>query len=153
MKIGRWQTPFELGDLYITGLFWGGDFILQLPGGKRYQIKNTPHPGGDLSLELFHLPSEGRYRLHYHSVTAFRMLDEHGLLELWQALNELGDEQGYNSRLIKDHAWSRESPISFFHRHSDGWSHLICTGDECVEVLCPSAPEIIYLGKCAAKED
>ncbi len=44
MKIGRWQTPFEQGDLFITGLFWGGDFMLQLPGGKRYQIKNTPHP-------------------------------------------------------------------------------------------------------------
>jgi len=69
------------------------------------------------------------------------MLDEHGLLELW----EKRDEQKIKLKStfkVRNHLWAKESPLTLFHGNSDEWSHIVSTDNECLEVVCEKSPSI-----------
>lgn len=80
------------------------------------------------------------YRLAFPTIAAVRLLDEGGLLEFWQKTTELGGRPGRTTFRVRNHAWTRESVVSFL--ASDGWSFVIASDDECLEVVSVTVPTI-----------
>jgi hypothetical protein len=81
------------------------------------------------------------YRLTFRVVTAFRVLDEGGLVQLWAKTEEMGGRPGRTTFRVRNHHWSKESIVSFL--PTDGWSYLIASDDECVEIVTRIPPTII----------
>ena len=78
----------------------------------------------------------------FSEVSAFRALDEGGLPEFWWETKARGGRPGLTTFRVRNHAWSHESFLSFFHGTAEGWSHVIATDGLCVEVVARNPPEI-----------
>jgi hypothetical protein len=81
------------------------------------------------------------YRLSFDTVSAYRVLDEHGLMQFWQKTEELGGRPGQTTFRVRNHLWSEESPLSFLGTQ-DGWSFVIATDDDCIEIVARTPPAI-----------
>jgi hypothetical protein len=73
-------------------------------------------------------------------VIAFRVLDEHGLDEFWEKTTELGGRPGRTTFRVRNHLWTKESPLSFL--GTDGWSFVLVTNSDCIEVVCKAPPVV-----------
>ena len=144
MEVREWKTPFSKGDLHIVDLSWnGGHLSVDYAEGNRYELVGSKrHSIYSLIISLFHVETESIYDLKFRNVGVFRLLDESGLLELWKE-----NEVSLNSLLIKGHAWSKESPLTFLMGYEEGWSHLVATQDDCVEIVSDEHPEIELVEK------
>jgi len=143
MMFDTWDTPFNLGELFLVNAMWGGDeWSVSYPGGKTYRLPIATGSKEILTLTVFHLETEGLYELRFPSASAFRVLDEGGLLDIWAE-----KETVHNCFKVKGHGWSEESPVSFAMGSDDGFSYFITTGDDCVEVVCDRPPEITFKQK------
>ncbi|ABV38301.1 hypothetical protein Ssed_3697 [Shewanella sediminis HAW-EB3] len=143
MIFDTWDTPFNEGELFLVNATWGGDeWSVSYPDGKTYRL---PMPTGSkeiLTLTLFHLETEAIYELRFQSASAFRVLDEGGLLDIWSE-----KQTNHNCFKVKGHGWSEGSPVSFAMGSDDGFSYCISTDDDCVEVVCDQPPEIFFKQK------
>ena len=150
IEISEWQTPFQDGNLSIVSLDWGyKKFSLGRPKGYEYETKGHDEDY-ELSVVVFHLETEHIYAIKFPSADTFRILDEGGLLSIWSAKD--WREKAKNTVKIRGHEWSKESPLSFFHNSNDGWSFLIATSMECVEIVTTSEPDISLVEKIELKE-
>ncbi len=120
-------------------------------GDGRFAFGPWVTPFSDLSVWLGDISYEGRsgalvfgvhvvgcpaYRVAFEHVSAFRVLDEHGLLEIWQH-----PRPNRTAFRVRNHLWTRESPVTFL--ASDGWSYVVATDDACIEIVSASAPSIV----------
>lgn len=96
--------------------------------------------GRDLVARVCSLDTKSIYRLVFPAIAAMRLLDEGGLLEFWQKTQKLGGRPGLTTFRVRNHAWAHESVVSFL--GSDGWSFVIASDNECLEVVSVSAPII-----------
>jgi hypothetical protein len=115
-----WRTPFEDSDIQLAGLNYSEGEALSF----RVRVQETG----------------STYRIFFERVSAFRVLDEHGLLELWEKTKELKGRPASTTFKIRNHLWTKESPISF--AHSDGWSFVVASDAACVEIVARTAPTI-----------
>jgi hypothetical protein len=95
---------------------------------------------GDLQFRIGQSDSDETYSIAFKGVSAFRVLDEHGLLELWRMTEELDGRPGRTTFMVRNHAWCRESIVSFL--PTDGWSYVLATDGDCIEVVCANDPSI-----------
>lgn len=123
-EFGEWTTPFTDAAVEIL------------------EITYAPHQRDGLGLvaRVRARDAGTSYRLTFPTIAAMRLLDEGGLLEFWQKTAELGGRPGRTTFRVRNHAWARESVVSFL--ASDGWSFVIATDDECLEVVSVTAPTI-----------
>lgn len=119
-EFGEWKTPFADAAVDLLDLS-----AVQLKQGHR-----------ELIVRVHVHDTKTTYRLAFPKTAAFRLLDESGLLELWQKTAELGGRPGRTTFRVRNHAWARESPLCF--QASHGWSFVIATVDECLEVVATS---------------
>ena len=123
-EFGGWTTPFT--DIAVQ--------ILDVSYAPRAQ-------NGTQLVARIYVPERGAtYRLVFPTIAAMRLLDECGLLEFWQKTEELGGRPGQTSFRVRNHAWAHESVLSFL--PSNGWSFVIATEDDCLEVVSQIAPTI-----------
>jgi hypothetical protein len=152
IEFAPWETPFQNGNLvvievrYLDGAFNYADLEAKFSASASTLPENE-----GLLLRVFHREKCAIYTLFFSRPGAFRVLDEHGLLQLWQATSEQGGRPAHSTFRVRHHAWSEESPVSFFFYAQDGWSYVIATGDTCVEVLSPAAPDIRFEKTVAAE--
>lgn len=118
-QFGQWSTPFENERMDIIDVSFVArtqEVICRLatlrPGTITYRV----------SVE----------------VSAFQVLDEHGLTELWEKTDELGVRPAGTTFKVKNNRWSKESPISFL--GSDGWSYVLATDSLCIEFVTSDTP-------------
>lgn len=78
----------------------------------------------------------------FDTVSAFRVLDEHGLTQLWEKTAELGGRPGQTTFKVRNHLWTEESLISFLGAQ-DGWSFVIASDWDCVEIVALTPPTIL----------
>ena len=123
ISFARWQTPFENAEVELMDVAYGEDRSLAF--GIRVAGSGT------------------RYRVRFADVDAFRVLDESGLTELWDATAKAGGRPGGATFRVRNHGWTTESPLVFL--SSDGWSHIVATGDDCIEIAARTEPEITRL--------
>lgn len=96
----------------------------------------------DLRILLFSVTKESVYTVDFYGVSAFRVLDEHGLVEIWNA------GQRPNSAMFRvgGHGWTKESELSFL-MAGQTYSWMIVTENDCVEVISGNIPKISFLEK------
>ena len=145
VEFAPWQTPFADGALTILDAHYqSGKLILEYPAeGIEYRIPSECAPRDfALIVRLFHKETDSVYVLHFQNVGAFRLLDEHGLLELWQETEKQGGRPAQSTFKVRNHLWSKESEAAFHFHAKEGWSFIIATEWECVEVVCSEPPDI-----------
>ncbi len=123
IEFGEWVTPFT--DVAVD--------ILEVAYGHGQE-------GGELVVRVRVPDANKVYRLVFPTIAAVRLLDESGLLEFWQKTSDLGGRPGRTTFRVRNHAWTRESPLSF--QPTDGWSFVIASDNECLEVVSVAAPAI-----------
>ncbi|TXN70475.1 hypothetical protein [Methylobacterium sp. WL6] len=111
-----------------------------LQEGPSHPEGGTRAFGGTLRA-TFADPRGGRVaRFAFRGVVAFRVLDEHGLLELWDASAKRPRPARTTFR-VRGHGWTRESPLVFDKTGDvDPYSHMVATDDLCLEVVCTVKP-------------
>jgi len=128
VKIKIWETPFKDGNIEIISTVW------------------EEYADNELSIKIYHMKSKSIYLINFKYISAYRMLDEHGLLEIWGERDKQS-LQIVNTYLVKGHIWSEESIISFLQAYQDGYSFLIATEGMCVEIIAPDIPLIQMIKK------
>ncbi|MGQ3278712.1 MAG: hypothetical protein ACT6WE_19475, partial [Shinella sp.] len=98
------------------------------------------HDDSDLVARIYSYDANKIYRVAFPWVSAMRLLDEGGLLEFWGKTKELGSRPGQTTFRVRNHAWTRESLLSFL--VTDGWSFVVASDNECLEVLSVAPPTI-----------
>lgn len=153
IQFEEWKTPFEEGDLSILDLHWENDsFFYQTRDRKVVRLeRNLLNKEIELQVHIIDLSTEFVYEINFFKVNGFRLLDEHGLLEIWEARDRKGINLNATFK-VRNHLWSKESPLTFFHGNSGEWSHLISTENECLEVVCIEAPTIRSLDQVWQKQ-
>ena len=116
LQFQAWATPFSSADVDILAVSYGPGRVHALVGRG----------------ESVHLVS-------YTDVIAHRVLDEHGLMELWRAASE-SPPPATTTFKVRGHSWMRERPNSF-HLGGD-WSFMIAIKGDCLEVVCKTAPTV-----------
>lgn len=145
VEFAEWDTPFKVGDVTVldlrqqTGKWWIEDQKENL----RFELPKIADVGdADLVVRVFHVATSTVYAVTFHDVGAFRLLDEHGLTELWSSeANRLG-HPARSSFKVRRHQWSKESEVTFQMYATDEWSYVIATDWECVEVVCRETPVV-----------
>lgn len=122
---GPWATPFADAAVDILGVAYAPS-----PGGD----------GPDLTARVRDLGSGRVWRVVFPTIAAMRLLDEGGLVEVWQRTAEIGGRPGRTTFRVRNHGWTRESPVTFL--ASDGWSFVIASDDLCLEVVSATPPLI-----------
>lgn len=136
-EFGEWVTPFTDAEIEILE-------VLYSPKRERhYRIDSLlpEHDDRDLVARIYIPDTDKIYRVVFPWISAMRLLDEGGLMELWVKTREFGGRPGQTTFRVRNHAWVRESFASFMST-DDGWSFVIASRNECLEVLTMTAPII-----------
>lgn len=81
----------------------------------------------------------------FGGVIAFRVLDENGLQELWDA-SAARPRPARATFRVRGHGWTRESALVFAAAGSiERYSHMVATDDLCIEVVCSEEPVVTVL--------
>jgi len=116
-----WETPFENSAIELITVEYCGE-----DGALHFRVR-TREP-------------DSVYRISFEHVSAFRVLDEHGLPELWEKSSEMGGRPARTTFKIRNHLWTKESILSF--ATSDGWSYVVASDFECIEIVTATMPSI-----------
>lgn len=120
---GRWETPFENARIELMAVEYGEE--------------------QSLAFGIRVIESGATYCVRFEKVSAFRVLDESGLTEIWDRTGAGRERPGNATFRVRNHLWSRESPLVFL--ASNGWSHIAASDDDCIEIVSASEPEITRL--------
>ena len=148
---GEWETPFA--NEYVTIYEVAYSPVLSDPD---LDIREMPEsmlrqrPRHQLTIRISIGKTGQIYRILFEETSAFRVLDEHGLTELWQETSGKGSRPAYTTFRIRNHAWMRESMASFL--VADGWSYVIATDFDCVEIV-SGKPPVIWLESCGVPNE
>jgi hypothetical protein len=142
-----WDSEISDGDLHILQVqYLRGDlqFGIRTADDKwtTYSRPASTSLPSDLRILLFNVTNESVYVVDFDGVSAFRVLDEHGLLEIWNA----GERPNRSLFRVGGHSWTKESELSFF-MSGQTYSWMIATGNDCVEVISFNTPHISFLEK------
>jgi hypothetical protein len=142
-----WESDISDDDLHIMQVqYLRGELSFGTRIGEdewtSYNRAATTNLPSDLRILLFSVTKESIYTVDFYGVNAFRVLDEHGLLEIWNA------GQRPNGALFRvgGHGWTKESELSFF---MAGQTHswMIATNNDCVEVVSINVPKVSFVEK------
>ena len=143
IEFASWNTIVENDDLHLVRLHYGDDavkidfpgdgFSLELPGN------NVAKSNG---LEATFLSREKRSAVvfYFENVSAFRVLDEHGLLDMWQASSHLPRPASTTFK-VRGHKWQEESFLSW-ESYGCQFSLMVATAFDCLEVVATAEPKI-----------
>ena len=145
-EFSRWETPFENDEtLDLLEVAYGLGWAFWTDTAERARWLDRSILKEPFAAELVILVKAGNaavYRVSADRVGAFRVLDEGGLGDFWGATQQLGGRPGRSTFRIRNHAWSREGLLPWMTHSDDGWSYVIATWGDCIEIVAPSPPEI-----------
>ena len=153
IETAPWNTLLDGSELHIlsAGFSRDNEFGLGIKNEKYYEVENSHFKNPtftQLVVRVFSEKLEAVYQIHFFDVGAFRVLDEHGLQEM---MEPLGKTDTFPTFRVRHHGWTEESPLSFHMGTEKGWSYVVMTGWDCVEVLTQSEPRIVFESKVEPK--
>jgi len=154
IEIADWNTLLDGSELHIlsAGFSRDNEWGLGIKNEKYYEADNTHFHNPDfthLVVRVFSETLEAIYQFHFYNVGAFRILDEHGMQEIIEALEATNT---YPTFRVRHHGWSKESPLSFHMGTEGGWAYVIMTGWDCVEVLSINEPRVVFESQVEPQE-
>jgi hypothetical protein len=154
-EFGRWETPFENADVELMEVVRGYGPLTRKDdeaAWERRSLLKSPCEATLVVLVRIHQTNGGQpgyfddplYRVSFQDASAFRVLDEGGLSEFWYQTKKLGGRPGQTTFRVRNHEWFTESLLPWIHGTEEGWSYVIATSDDCIEVVA-AAPPVITL--------
>lgn len=149
IEFADWNTPFRHGTLHIVSVEYGTgacEIVCHRPYQTYRLNSDQPENAPALKARVLDTESNLLYEISFASILGFRLLDEHGLLELW-------DTDAYKARkpggtfLVRNHSWHKESPLTFACGMDGEWSYMLATDNDCVEVVSAAEPAVRSLGE------
>lgn len=144
IEFAEWRTPIENDELQLLDVvykdggaameFFQRDFGVDIPPSRTMDM--------DLVARFFSADQKAIFRVSCSPI-AHRVLDEHGLVELWSATAEQGGRPAMATFRVRNHGWTQESHLSFFHGAQDGYSYMIATGWDCLELVSAQPPLVV----------
>ena len=116
-----WNTPFQAVSVDLLDVTYSAQ-------------------SGDLYFRIWVEDSKSTYKVIFENVSAFRVLDEHGLLELWTMTKRLSGRPAQTTFRVRNNSWCKESPLTF--QITDGWSFVVATDSDCIEIVAAKEPAI-----------
>ena len=111
-------------------------------GGPSRPGRGTGSAGGTLRATFTDTRGARVVRFLFRGVVAFRVLDENGLPDLWDA-SAVHPRPARTTFRARGHGWARESPLVFAAPGGvDRDSHVVATDDLCLEVVCTEEPVV-----------
>jgi hypothetical protein len=142
-KFGEWVTPFTDARIEILEVVHSP--IRPWPAGDAPHYRTNSllreHDDNDLVARIYAYDAKAIYRVKFASISAMRLLDEGGLAELWEETEAFGGRPGQTTFRVRNHAWTSESVLSFI--ETGGWSFVIASANECLEVVSSVAAIIV----------
>lgn len=141
IEFREWTTPVEFDDLQLVDLKFQATSSIGFPQdgfSLRSPANRLVEPG---CLEATFLSREKRSLItfRYAAVAAFRVLDEHGLTDLWASSNRA--QPGSTTFRVRGHLWQKESFLVWFHGSDESqFSWMVATGWHCLEVITDVEP-------------
>lgn len=154
IEFAPWPTPIDGDRLSLGRISFGGSPDADLPReGVRLAL---PDPGSTrpYTLEVSFLSLEKRAVIDFafHRVIAFRVLDENGLIDLWQA-SSITSRPASTTFRARGHKWNEESFLVFLDAGDEPrFSYFIATSDTCLEVVCYDEPIVTVSGPAVVTE-
>ena len=124
--------------------------------GVVFAAWETPVANSDLKLKFVRFDAEKEilkavfkdYGIHerisftFANCWTFRVLDERGLTELWNASSKT-PRPAQTTFLVRGHTWQLESHLEWIWNCDEPYcSYMIATNSDCLEVIAPAPPEI-----------
>jgi hypothetical protein len=149
VEFAPWSTPIENDRLQLVEVVYGGTGLLidlppenlrvEVPAGRDEALPT-------LSARFLSLDKLKIYQISCWKPSAFRVLDEHGLTELWEAGGEQESKRGNSTFRVRNHLWNRESMLSFAMVGEGAYSYLIATDWDCLEIVTHDPPSVELVG-------
>jgi hypothetical protein len=145
IEFSPWPTEVENDTLTLVGLKYGGfsrvDYVQE---GYSLELQLDY---GDIEdgLEVTFISQEKKagVSFYFEKVSAFRVLDEHGLVDLWNA-SANSPRPAQTTFKVKGHRWQEESELSWVMPNCE-YSYMVATGFDCVEVVADCEPTVKLL--------
>jgi hypothetical protein len=151
IEFARWVTPIENDSIYLVDVTFGdGSFWTSDSNGRSFEVPpSRPNQGDGVLAIFFSIEQEALYEVRFYDAFTFRVLDEHGLVELWNATAEQGGRPGQATFRVRNHGWHRESELSFIMSGAD-YSYVLASNTTCLEVVTGSEPRVRFVRKVPA---
>ena len=156
IEFSRWETPFENDGKFVDigEIVHGPEELPNWVWDPPPSLLKNPAEASLIALvdvqkrQGFAPPVV--YKVVFEGVRSFRVVDESALQEFWGAMGDKGLLLGTPLRppatfRVRNHVWSRDAVFSFMRETDDGWSYVIATDNQCLEVLALEPPDITLL--------
>lgn len=149
VEFSPWPTEVENDDLWLGRLSFdvGAPLVTFMKNQTSYSLPSSDQTH-DHTLQADFVSADKRsvIRFVFHRVIAFRVLDEKGLLELWDA-SDVNPRPASTTFRARGHKWSEESFLVFLSEGSElRFSYFVATDAHCLEVVCPEDPIVTNMG-------
>lgn len=145
-EFGQWRTPFENTRVEVLEVAFAPPRPWPDAAAPDYRDRSLLRAPGDsdLTARVYSYDTNSIYRVVFEHISAFRLLDEGGLLQFWEKTEALGGRPAKTTFKVRNHLWAEESFVSFFLGTNDGWSFIIASDNECLEVLSAKEPVVSH---------
>lgn len=144
VQFRSWHTPVEDDDLILGRvMFDAGAPLATFADGSSLSLPSEPSPRPfPLVATFISTDKRAIVTFGFPAVTAYRVVDENGLVELWEANSRHPRPTGSTFR-VRGHQWSKESFLAFVDDDEKGaFSYVVATQNLCLEVVAHMEPEI-----------
>jgi hypothetical protein len=143
IEFAPWPTLVEDDELHLVSLRYGEapkkvhfiseGFSLELADSETDKV-------GTLEATFLSREKRAAVVFAFDNVSAFRVLDEHGLVDMWNA-SAKSQRPAQTTFKVKGHKWQEESFLSWFMPQCE-FSFMAATGWDCLEVVTATEPTV-----------
>lgn len=154
IEFAEWRTSVEFDELQLVDLKFQSTTSIGFPQeGFSLRIPGAPLlEQGCLEATFFSRQKRSIINFRFDTVAAFRVLDEHGLDDIWASPNRAKPASA--TFRVRGHQWQKESFLVWLHgTDKNQFSWMIATGWECLEVVTDAEPEICEVPAMVADYD
>ncbi|MCK2056714.1 hypothetical protein [Methylobacterium sp. 37f] len=149
VEFGPWPTDVDMDELWFGKLNFdvGAPLVTLIEASTSYSLPlSSPDHNHRLEADFVSIERGSVFRFTFEEVIAFRVLDENGLLELWDA-SSASPRPAKTTFRARGHAWTRESFLVFMAQGSETrFSYFVATEEHCLEVVCHKEPKLTDMG-------
>ena len=142
IEFAAWPTDVENDDLTLVGVKYGGHAAIDFVKDNHAIELTLDYADSQNELEATFISREKMAGVvfRFNDVSAYRVLDEHGLVDLWNA-SKKKPRPASTTFKVKGHLWQTESELSWIMGGCD-FSYMVATGWDCLEVISDSEPSV-----------
>lgn len=142
IEFAPWETDVENDDLTLVGVRYGGHAAINFAKDDHTIELTLDYDDGENELEATFISREKMAGVvfYFNDVNGFRVLDEHGLVDLWNASKDTPRPASTTFK-VKGHLWQTESELSWIMRDCE-FSYMVATNWDCLEVITGCEPSV-----------